>query len=265
MSNNFEVDRITEYYNVAFPGPVIHGGHSHSDYELNYILEGQLEVVYEDRAYSLKAGDVFIGEPVGFHSNSIKLGKYTEFISVHFTANFDTPSEQSYVYTLTENERKIADIIVNDLTEAKTENGKFSKSNPVYDITIKLFYVLIAKLQSRTQQVHFAKTKEAVIYNTAVHYMKNNIDKTLKIDDIARKCSVCRTTLKKVFSNYTNMGVANFFLNLKLKEAMKMLVSGMSIDEVSEQLGFSSQAYFSNCFKRELGITPIKYKKENGM
>ena len=38
--------------------------------------------------------------------------------------------------------------------------------------------------------------------------------------------------------------------------------SDFSIEEISQKLGFSSGAYFSRVFKKQVGISPLKYKKK---
>jgi len=44
---------------------------------------------------------------------------------------------------------------------------------------------------------------------------------------------------------------------------MRLLAQGeLSIRSVSERLGFDSAEYFSRVFKRETGITPTEYSKQ---
>jgi AraC-like DNA-binding protein len=50
---------------------------------------------------------------------------------------------------------------------------------------------------------------------------------------------------------------------LKMREAAKLLKRGHSVHEVSAMLSFATQNYFSASFKREFGISPSEYIKEN--
>jgi AraC-like DNA-binding protein len=52
------------------------------------------------------------------------------------------------------------------------------------------------------------------------------------------------------------MSVHKYFLTLKIKTATVLLKGGMSVSEVSDTLGFSSQGYFSATYKRETGNNP---------
>lgn len=99
------------------------------------------------------------------------------------------------------------------------------------------------------------------IYRHALEFMYDNLSCRLCIEDIAKECGVCPTLLKSIFSEKSGHGVARHFLGLRLEKAKSLLVSSKTITEVSDALGFSSQAYFSQCFKRECGCTPGEYRK----
>ena len=66
--------------------------------------------------------------------------------------------------------------------------------------------------------------------------------------------------LKKTFSKYLNIGVINYYNNLKINSAMTMLKDGMTVRETAEALGFANQNYFSTVFKRITGRTPSNYR-----
>ncbi|MBQ7036382.1 MAG: helix-turn-helix transcriptional regulator [Clostridia bacterium] len=91
--------------------------------------------------------------------------------------------------------------------------------------------------------------------------MKQNLEKSLTISEIAKHCHVSDTKLKTIFQHFTGTGIISYFSSLKISEAKKLLKSGASVYETSVQLGYSSQAYFSICFKKATGMTPLQYKK----
>jgi len=52
---------------------------------------------------------------------------------------------------------------------------------------------------------------------------------------------------------------------LRIDEARRFLEDeSLSIAEISEMMGFSSQSYFSKCFKKIYGISPSDYRKQLG-
>ena len=102
-----------------------------------------------------------------------------------------------------------------------------------------------------------------MIFNSAVSYMKDNISENLSIAEIAKHCKTNDTNLKTIFRKHTGNGVIAHFFHMKISAAKKLIKEGCSIGETSDILGYSSQGYLTLCFKKETGMTPLEYKKEN--
>lgn len=62
---------------------------------------------------------------------------------------------------------------------------------------------------------------------------------------------------KKIFG----ISPLNDLQNTRIEHAKRMLLSGDSVAEVAEQIGYSSNFHFIRQFKRMCGITPGKYSK----
>ena len=92
--------------------------------------------------------------------------------------------------------------------------------------------------------------------------MKDNCYRQLTVSDIANLLNMSASNIKRVFAIYSDIGIAKYFLNLRIRRAKEMLQEGLSPYEVAEKLGFKPN-YFYTVFKREVGITPNKYAKSN--
>jgi two-component system response regulator YesN len=52
---------------------------------------------------------------------------------------------------------------------------------------------------------------------------------------------------------------------LRIDKAKHLLeTTALSLSEISEMTGFTSQSYFSTAFKTSVGMTPSQYKKKAG-
>lgn len=57
------------------------------------------------------------------------------------------------------------------------------------------------------------------------------------------------------------MTVNAYATGLKIKEAQRLLLTtAKPLSEIAQYLGFSSQSYFQNVFKRCTGVTPGEYR-----
>ena len=121
-------------------------------------------------------------------------------------------------------------------------------------------YTLFLSIRDSFSVAHETDEESAKLFKNAVNYMNENLHLPLKIRDIAEKCCISSTGLKKIFMDYAGLGVHKYFLRLKVNRAITLLANGNSVSDTSESLGFSSQAYFSAAFKRETGILPSEVK-----
>jgi len=54
-----------------------------------------------------------------------------------------------------------------------------------------------------------------------------------------------------------------FLLDLRIEKAKDLLLeTKMKNFEIALEVGFSSANYFSFCFKKEIGLSPSQYKKQ---
>lgn len=70
------------------------------------------------------------------------------------------------------------------------------------------------------------------------------------------------TSLCRLFKECTGMTVGAYATGLKVKEAKRLLrATDKPLSEIAQYLGFSSQSYFQNVFKRGTGVTPGEYRE----
>lgn len=79
---------------------------------------------------------------------------------------------------------------------------------------------------------------------------------------IADKMCMSHSTLYRKIKGVADMSANEFIRKVKMRSGVKLLLSGRySISEISYMTGFSSVAYFRQCFKNEFGVTPSEYVK----
>lgn len=59
-----------------------------------------------------------------------------------------------------------------------------------------------------------------------------------------------------------NMTISDYFLEYRLSQVLNLLKSfDKAISEVALQSGFSTISYFISVFRKNMGVTPLEYKK----
>jgi AraC family transcriptional regulator of arabinose operon len=136
----------------------------------------------------------------------------------------------------------------------------FSVENLEYS-SVCLFY-LLGSFQYIT---HFERTrsinKNDIIEKSILH-MHNNLYKRISLNELAKYCGLSVSQFSLVFKKKTSRSPIEYYNNLKIQNACQLLdFTNMSIKEISSQLDFEDQFYFSRTFKKAMGHSPLEYRK----
>lgn len=102
------------------------------------------------------------------------------------------------------------------------------------------------------------------IVNRVTHYMNENIDRRLTIDEIASFAGYNPSYLYRQFVRQTSMAPIDYFTHLKINKAtVYLLKTSMTIAQIAAKLGFSSADHFSRTFKRIVGISASEFRKQD--
>lgn len=94
-------------------------------------------------------------------------------------------------------------------------------------------------------------------------YLMKNIDKVFPgIQLLAQQCHMSPSKYKNLFKKITGLTPNAYFLNNKLVEAKQLLLKRqLSIMQISNQLSFASNSYFTVKFKLFFGMSPKDFIK----
>ena len=69
--------------------------------------------------------------------------------------------------------------------------------------------------------------------------------------------------MSSVFKQHIGMGISEYLNSLRIQHGCTMIAQGFtSIGDISAQSGFSDPQYFSKVFKKQMGLTPGQYIKQ---
>lgn len=95
------------------------------------------------------------------------------------------------------------------------------------------------------------------------NYLDSNYSQSITLDSLAAISHMNKYYLSHAFTKHIGMSPINYLLQKRIAEGKSLLESTTySIAEISTMLGFSSQSYFSQAFKKATGTTPIQHRIE---
>lgn len=101
------------------------------------------------------------------------------------------------------------------------------------------------------------------LLDRTVAIIEKNLDNSeYSLSDLIKELYISRTNFFTKIKAITGQTPNEFILTIRLKKAAWLLKHEqyLSITEVSDRTGFSSQRYFSRCFKDMYGISPLYYR-----
>ncbi|HAA10567.1 MAG TPA: AraC family transcriptional regulator, partial [Cytophagales bacterium] len=69
------------------------------------------------------------------------------------------------------------------------------------------------------------------------------------------------TKLKTGFKRVFNQSVHQYLMDFRTRQAIMLLESGMGIQDIANQLGYSSVSHFSRDFRKRTGQPPSLFQK----
>ena len=102
------------------------------------------------------------------------------------------------------------------------------------------------------------------LFDDLTSYIENNIETDLSINEICKELNVSRTYLYTEMKKFIPQGIANYIKQKRMEKSKQLLVeTELSINSISEVVGFNDYNYFLKSFKKAYGITPKQYRTLN--
>jgi len=106
-----------------------------------------------------------------------------------------------------------------------------------------------------------ASTQDAQL-NMLLDYLRNNLDLTHSIDDLAERIAMSRRTFTRHFSKATGMTLIDWLVNERLRLTRELLeTTSLPIDRIAGMAGFQTPTSFRQHFKKRFQVSPREWRK----
>ena len=118
------------------------------------------------------------------------------------------------------------------------------------------------KLDPQITQVQITPLDEKLVTDATAYVEKNLSNTELSVVSLSEAMNMSRVNLYRKLISVTGNTPSEFIRLIRLRHAEQLLMkSQLSISEISYMVGFSSQRYFSKCYKDLFGYMPSRYKR----
>lgn len=226
--------------------------HLHRCFEIIIILSGEMQVMVDERKYTLKEKDALLIFPNQLHSLS---SQKSEHILCIFSPDIiKTYFNKTNGLLPTDNVFTPDDYLINSLKKLDNDSTVFEKKG--------LLYSFCAQFDKNAEYTEKHYYKDKLLYKIFA-YVEDNFAKECSLENLSKQIGYNYTYLSRFFKNMIGISFNRYVINYRLSHACYLLNNtDSSIINCAIDSGFYSIRTFNRNFKTQYGITPEEYRKQ---
>lgn len=99
------------------------------------------------------------------------------------------------------------------------------------------------------------------VIEDVIQYIDGHLSENLSLESLSKKFYISKYYLAHLFKHETGLSVLQFCVERRILRACRLLRTDLTMAQICEECGFSSQNYFAAVFKKQTGKTPRQYRK----
>lgn len=279
LETSIDITKIYTIHYFEYRNDFHFPGERHDFWEFQCVDKGEVEVRTDDGTHILNRGQIIFHKPNEFHTMTATGKTAPNIVVVSFECHSPCMSFfENKLLSLSDTERSLIGMLIaearrcissplDDPYMEKMETRSDCMFGSQQLILLYLEQMLISMIRRYTlpqiavplSKLPSSKSNSAV-YNKIVFYLEEHIREYVSIEDICHDNLIGRSQLQKLFREYQQCGVIEFFSKMKIECAKQLIRENqMNFTQISDFLGYSSIHYFSRQFKKISGMTPSEY------
>lgn len=129
--------------------------------------------------------------------------------------------------------------------------------------TVMLQIIIYYLEHVEIEEIEISETKSTEILSIVINYINNNLSKNININVLAELVYLHPNYFIRYFKKYIGNSPKKYINKLRIEKAKKLLiVSKLSVTEISKEVGYTDSCYFSKYFKKITGFTPSEFRNK---
>lgn len=273
-------DNLYEPYELAITEMIDEcprGIHTHTFFELVYVIEGSGFQTINGDQFSYKSGHLFLLAPEDHHT--FEINSTSRFFFIRFNATYlksntsakelvnrlemilRNVSRRSGCILKREEDKQAIRTLMHLIINEQERGDLFHKE--VIAQYINTLLVIISRNISLTLPDKIDENSDSKVLDI-LNYIQRNIsdpDK-LKAEHIGNTFGIAEAYLGRYFKHHTRAGFQDYIMAYKLKQVEnRLLHSAMRISEIAYEFGFTDKSHLSKTFKKHTGTNPTEFRK----
>ncbi|MBE6552139.1 MAG: AraC family transcriptional regulator [Ruminococcaceae bacterium] len=246
------------------------GVHTHSSFELHYVLDGEMVIIFEngDR-HTLEKGQFALIPPFKAH-DTIAYGDDFSKIEFRFTVDHAIDFIHSAIESITSGAAVFNGTeFMSTMVQMMLESAFYARPD-VSTMMSNYFECFIMdtmyKVASERKNLKYSGKATGMYDNRRIldikEFIRSNIGSMLTCEDVANYSNMTLRHLNRLTNKCLGIPVSKLIAQYKIDLIKELLeTTDLSLHDISEMAGFQSEYALSRFFKQNEGIPISIYKK----
>lgn len=240
-----------------------------TDYELVYIIRGEVSYTYDNTTVSVSPGTLILGHPEGREQYRWDTSKPTRHAYFHFSIE-QMPEHWPAPETWPHVRKNASPLIINlfkHVLQHIYEHTDWPAVAPKYRDCLLVETLLDTLFEKHDSEKISLEQERPEPVRRALKWMRQQIDEQpyekISLDEIAKAAGCTAKHLCRLFSTTLGYPPAKTVTLMRLQLSLGLLTrTNLPITEIASRCGFDNALYYSRCFSKTFGRSPSQIRKE---
>lgn len=243
--------------------------HRHADFELNFCVQGEFDIVIDKKIYHVKEGGTTFIPPMcshaipkqGYERSVLTLIVGMSLLKKYFK-DFSALSGEPCVLELdTQDGRRLRELFFESASLKRT--GESHEELLLYGNVYKIMaYALKLLSGNKSESAKSNDYREVENVERAIELIYYNYKEALPVEYVAETVGYSKSNFCKIFKKVVGESFHRALNRRRVECAAGLLsVTNLTVAQISEEVGFSEPKAFCRVFKAIYGITPGQYRR----
>lgn len=243
--------------------------HWHHNLEFDLVLEGCIQGKIGGVPVEVHEGEIFFVNSGELHetdaSGCSKLLSVTVLLSDQLLREY-CPELDSYYFKIEQGsrpQRKLAELI-QTCAQVHQARGEFCELE-LGILLRRICLILLRECRVKKEKGKNAEKNEAVgRIKKLIAYLEDNYESEITIQQMGELMGMTPTYFSRFFRKSTGQTFHAYLMGIRAEQARQRLTqSDATVTEIAYSCGFPNVKSFIETFKKEYGMTPARYRREN--
>ncbi len=249
-------------------------GERHPFWEFVYIDSGEANIHADGSKFTLAQGEGYFHKPDEYHSINTS-EKFANSVIISFDCH--SPSMRVFEnckIALSETQKNLLKIIVEEGSKCYSDklnevylnkmhpspSAPFGGEQLIKSCVEQLLILLYRQLTDKTEEKPKVSRDNHDLTQRIIDILEQNVNGSISLEKISSSLFFSKTYIKSTFKKNTGKTIMQYFTDLKIEEAKKLIsFNKFTFTEIAYKLGYSSLYYFSRQFKKCTTMSLTEY------